>query len=243
MKTHGCAVVAGVLSALSLATPAARGRGADSPPDAIIRTRDLGRLSAGVEAGQEMRRLRTDDGDTARIKTRMGYGFLSLDVCRWLTVSAGGGVADAALDRPGVQRSGQSLWMTGFQAGLWQHDIFEPAFLECRGALQLLGSYWDYDLVDRNGMRPWHEWRGALLLSAERFAKKDFGFDVHASPYSLRLFLGPYYSEVDPAGYSRDVEIGGMGGMDIKLAKGVSVGYEVRYRDYTTHMLNAVFHF
>jgi hypothetical protein len=190
-----------------------------------------------------MRRLVTDEGERATVKSRFGYGFLSLDVFSWLTLTGGGGVLDSAIDRSGVRRSARPLWMAGFQASLWQHDIFDPSFFESRGTIQLLGSYLEGDMVDRRAMRPWQEWRGALIASAERYAKKDFGEDTHAVPYSLRLFAGPYYSEVDPDGFGRNQEIGVTGGVDIKLARGFSLGYEVRYRDYTSHAANLVLHF
>ncbi|MBM4144204.1 MAG: hypothetical protein FJ225_11525 [Lentisphaerae bacterium] len=243
MKTQLPVLGSLLLAVVVMPAPRAGARGADSPESSILRVPSLSATAVGIEGGQEMRRLYYDTGGRADVRNLMGQVYLSLDVLSWLTINGGGGVADAVIAGPGVRHAPKPLWTAGFEAGLLQYDLFEPGFFESRATVHLLGTYLSHSLADRHGSRPWEEYRVALLAAAERFAKKDFGADRHASPYSLRLFIGPYYSEVDPAGLARDQEIGATAGADIRLARGFSLGYAIRYRDFTTHMMNVVLHF
>jgi len=243
MKTHLTTALTAVLVCLLFSTTQVHARGADSPEGAMFRTHNLGALAFGLEGGQETRRLYYDGGGPADIRTTLGHLYLSLDVCSWLTISGGAGVADAAQMRPGISHGASPMWTAGLQASIWQHDIFDPTFFESRGTLQVVGTYLNYEFTEQFATHEWEEYRVALLASAERFAEKDFGADSHASPYSLRMFIGPYYSEVDPEGFARDQEIGVTAGLDIKLARGFSLGYEARYRDFYSQMFNVIVHF
>jgi len=218
------------------------GRGADTPRGALLETRDLGILGVGIEAEQQYRGLQYDDGRDVALQSMVGYLFLTVDVCRWLTLSAGAGGTEA-IHYPMDRLSPKSMWTAGLKANLWQHDVIDPSFFSSRLTIQLRAAYRDYDVRVDQRSRKWKEWRGALTTGAELFSKGDFGKDKSQYPYSLALLLGPYYSEVDMDDFQKDEEIGFLAGIDVSLSHNFSLGYEARFADAVTHAGNIVFHF
>ncbi|NQT91224.1 MAG: hypothetical protein HQ559_00570 [Lentisphaerae bacterium] len=70
-----------------------------------------------------------------------------------------------------------------------------------------------------------------------------YALDKKSYPYSLGLYLGPYFSTGDANGVRRNDQLGGLAGVDLYISHNFSIGYEIHITDAPDQLFNMIFHF
>lgn len=235
---------------------AAQARGLYFPRNAVYHQRDLSFLAVGAAVEEEQRKM--DAAESFTFEARNAYGFVAVDVAPWATVLGGLGISEAETPDSEQFDDDGDMWFAAINATFWEHYVTEPEFLACRAAISASAGYWDREAEREDGAGvAWEEVRLAAVVSAEFFVEPRH--DEHAVPYSLLLFAGPIFSDLDVdadqaltgggAGnavgyaYEAEEEVGLVAGADVKLAWNLSIGYEARAFDKVSHNLTLAFHF
>lgn len=235
--------LAALVGAAWVLTHPAFGDGAHWPWEPLIASEDVG--FAAVAAGFEyVHRLVDVDGvGRRRFVARCGYGTLSLDLARWLTVFGGAGETEARFPNPRQYGQEELLWLVGARASLWEFPITSPAFLASRIRFQagLTSLHHRSDLEP--GSLEWSETRTALLVRAERLAE-NWRRLADPAPYSLTLYAGPVWSVLDgklegdavvqrwgrwSTTFEENHALGVTGGATLWITRRLSAGAEARW--------------
>ena len=105
------------------------GRGADAPRDSLIATENLGLLSIGAAFDKQDRELMSDIGEITReTESHSYYGFLSLDVLSWITITGGAGQTEVKQGKVDTYDDPDSLWMWGVVFNIWEQEIIRLKF-------------------------------------------------------------------------------------------------------------------
>jgi hypothetical protein len=202
----------------------------------------LGLTYEDINIGVDFDRLPDGKLEAQSLAAYVGY-----DVLPWLTMFGTLGACEADGDRgietdPGLRISG------GASAYLWEGDVLSPPYMAGRftvkASLEL--SYYDSDYA--SGDVSWFDVTAALPLGYEIFddePESPKGVDT-----SLSFYIGPavrYLSgSWDLGGRSEDFDgkemLGLMGGVDIYISQGLSIGAEACYFDEATVMGSVRFH-
>lgn len=205
------------------------------------------RLSVGLTYEDIKMSIDPDKGPDAILEAKSAALYIGYDVLPWLTVfttlgaSEVDGTKDIGTD-PKFKISG------GASAYLWEGDILAPTYMAGRLTLKSSLEISRYDSDSDVGGVDWIDVTLALPFGYERFdeySESPSGIDT-----SLALYIGPAISYIDG---TRDTAVGDydfeqkelfgiIGGVDIYLSPGVSLGAEFRYFDETTVMGSVRFH-
>ena len=256
MKTLTTLTVGALVACLCASYAVAQGSGADSPRKAVIRPPSLDLLAVGVSTEWETRTLESSPGAGMDLETRSTFARLYLDILPFATVNAGGGLSQVNEDIGGYGDA-EFMWTAGGTVSIFEHDVSEPPFAACRLRLQAFASYWEKESGGGDSVMAyeWEETRAGATVSAEFFSE-PFGAKVNAFPYSAVFSFGPVFSDVDmdvisPSGrvtqtLSEKEDVGLLVGIDVKLARNVSVAWEGRIyegNEDDSHLLTAILHF
>jgi hypothetical protein len=233
----------------------AAGTGADAPRDSIFHAEDLSFLSIGVGGDYTDRQLQDSAGNAYQLEGRYAYGFLGVDITRWLSINGGAGETQL---KPGPGRSYGNeafMWTAGGKVSFWEHEVTEPSYLECTVKIQGAVSYWDHNPEVMDVSHQWTEWRYELLGSAEFPSGFDPGLNNLVSTVFYAgvagseieadqdLFTGQHVDGSDERNLTEDQTVGPLLGIDLNIARNFSVGLEVRFFEDPSYSLTGAFHF
>ena len=236
------------------------GNEADSPRYPVIGAEDLSRWSIRVDGEYGERQITFDNADQDVLEYLGACLLLSYDVLPFLSVNTGmgdvlGGMnVDGALDDSGL------MWKIGFKLNLWEHDVVDPTFLECRIRFRTSFAYSDYTIERDEIDLEWAEWFGTFTVSLEFFVD-DHGRNLSVYPYSILYYVGPVYSDladasdfpgslVDRSNDGADSiderdDVGLLAGIDLYLSHNFCIGWQGRFYDGgdPVHVGSMTFHF
>jgi len=258
MKTHTIRVVVVVLTVLMSAVVVASGAGAHAPRRSATESEGLDRLAIGVAFDKESRGLVARDAayglDEERVlEARHYYGFASLELLPWMTVESGAGATEVKPFPTAGYGDREFMWMAGARASFWQYAIEAPEIARCMLSIDGSFSYWEHEGDDEVWPIEWNEQRADLRLCAE-FPVDSLRLDRSDYPYSAIFFAGPVYSDIDAdlddglggaasETMDEDRKTGIAFGVSVMIAPTLSVGYEARTFDETSHNINAAIRF
>jgi opacity protein-like surface antigen len=182
-----------------------------------------------------------------KLEAQAVSAYLGYDILPWLTLFGTLGASEVDVSSqydtdPGLKISG------GASAYLWEGDVLSPPYMAGRftvkAALEL--SYYDSDY--ENGDVNWFSATASLPLGYEIFDESPES--VAGVDTSLAFYIGPamrYLSgSWDFASGSEDFEgkeiLGLMGGIDVYISQGLSIGAQACYFDEATVMGSVRFH-
>ena len=247
MRTHHHSLFVPILTSLIGAAAMAMGRGADSPWFSAAESANVGFLAIGARYDQAKRNVKIEGAEgLPELMSRSLYGSLSCDVASWLTIAGGAGQSALKIDESTSYGDEDTLWMAAIRVNLWGFPLTEPAFLTCHIRFDADLSYWQYKAGLDEGDADWNETRGALVVSAERYAE-NWDQNPAVCPYSLVFYAGCVYSQLDgkihlvperaamagksTLSISEDTSFGLIGGIDLFISHNLSIGGEVRAFD------------
>jgi len=230
------ALLLGSAVAACAATPGGAGM-----RDSLTASDNLGPLSAGIDFQQIKRNASLDAGGTKVLQARV-YSFeLGVDLFSWWQVFATLGSSEAGWDTTDYG-SNEFKWSGGTHLNWWHYDITDPEFMEGRLSFQTTAELSQFRSGDDTR---WYDAYADLTLNYELYAEKPK--DLKAIPYSLALYGGAALSKLSGhvmgEGFDEDNLIGVVGGVDIYIARNLSVGAQVLVFDKASYGLSARYHF
>lgn len=218
-------------------------QGALWPQESLVETEDMGFVSVATGFEYVNRAVDLREVGPRRLVSRSGYGLVSLDLVRWLTVWGGAGATEARRFDWHLDGDEDFLWLAGIRASLWEFPVTSPAFLASRVRLQVNVAYLQHQAELHPGSMEWAETRTALLIGAERLAE-NWRRLADPAPYSLSLYSGPVWSVIDGTwSHERDAHrgepvsetfeehqaLGVVGGLTLFITRRFSAGAEARW--------------
>lgn len=227
---------------------------ADAPGESMITANNLDRLSFSVSVQKQIRPLKAGN-ETWDLESRDMWGEMSLDVTDWFTVGGGAGQTEVKQGQRGPYTEGDLMWTVGAKLNMIEHEITKPGFMASVVRIQAAVSHWESEAEIEGTTVEWEELRGELTVRAEVLVKEPGTYD-EPIPYSAVFYAGPVYSEIDGkapalppvwtgAGAMEFHEENDMGvefGVEVNLARNLSIGWETRLIDETTHTLSLALH-
>ena len=248
MTTHHLSPLLSVLGVMVCLPLLAQGRGADWPRDATVASENIGFISVGAAFDHTDREMRLNDGELVMLHSRSVYGMASCDLVSWLTLTAGGGQSQVKPEDFDPYGDNKAMWMAGAKWTIWDFPLSEPPWLMSLFRVETSVSYWQNKAVLMDQDMDWHEWRGTLTVSAERYVE-EWGKDSTVIPYSLLFYAGCAYSQVggdvhlspaaataagtDKMGFDEEDSFAVIGGIDFFISHNLSIGAEARAFDGT----------
>ena len=187
--------------------------------------------------------MRLNDGELVMLHSRSVYGMASCDLVSWLTLTAGGGQSQVKPEDFDPYGDNKAMWMAGAKWTIWDFPLSEPPWLMSLFRVETSVSYWQNKAVLMDQDMDWHEWRGTLTVSAERYVE-EWGKDSTVIPYSLLFYAGCAYSQVggdvhlspaaataagtDKMGFDEEDSFAVIGGIDFFISHNLSIGAEAR---------------
>ena len=209
--------------------------------DSLTSSDNLGPLSAGVDYQMIKRNVSIDAGGTKVLQARV-YSFeLGVDLFSWWQVFGTLGSSEAGWDT--TDYGGNEIkWSGGTHFNWWHYDITDPDFMEGRLSFQTTAEYSQFRSGNDSN---WYDGYADLTLNYELYAQK--AKDLTAVPYSLALYGGGALSRLSGhvlgEDFSEDKLVGVVGGVDIYIARNLSVGAQVLVFDKASYGLSARYHF
>jgi hypothetical protein len=234
--------------------PAVAGSGADFPGRALISVEDADVWSVGgaIERLHRGSRQRAY-GIEEQFEAVMTYAFISCDVLPFLTLTAGGGQNEVKPVPLAGFQGAEPMWLIGATANLLEHELTQPTFLASICRVYASTEYRSLEGNVNHSDFDWNEWRSALMVSAEVIVEP--GAEKVPCPYSAVFSCGLLYSAMEipePWGGGRwmpgakveeSESVGYRIGLDVKLSRTFSVGYEALILDEASHGVNVSLHF
>ncbi len=244
---------------IAIAVLPATAQWADSPEHSLTTSDDLSCLGLSITGEDGDREISDSTGLVQDMELRNYYALVSCDILPWLSINLGGGQSELRLNVANEHSDGDTLFTTGVRANLWDYEVKDPSFFVSRLQMHLNLSYWDSeaDMPNNGGTIEWNEKRAELIFSAERFVIHP-GTDHTVYPYSLLLFAGPVYSNLDidaskslsgnngntlTSSIDEEEELGLIAGGDLFISFNLSLGYEARIFSSALHKVTLAYHF
>jgi len=205
------------------------------------------RLSVGVTYEDIKMGIDFDKGPDAILDAQSLALYVGYDVLPWLTMFTTLGASEVD-DDPGVSTDPKFKISGGVNAYLWEGDILTPAYMAGKITIKTTFELSRYDSDLGDGSVDWLDATLALPLGYELFdsyPESPRGIDT-----SLALYVGPAFryidGTVDTPGGDYDFEakelLGVIGGVDVFLSRGLSLGVEFSYFDEVSALASVRFH-
>ena len=203
--------------------------------ESLAKSDNLFPLVVGFDVEEESNRdVEWDGGGSGEFGSRSYVAHVGFGVLPWLNVFGTVGQVEAKTE--GDYGDGEMRWSLGASANLFQYDIVDPEFLEgrlsFRAEAEMIRA--DFEADEQGG--EWRELAAAATVNYEIFVDRVDTTD--RVPYSLAIFAGPAYSnidgEIDGGGdFESDTEWGLAFGADLFVSHNLSLGLHVeRFNDY-----------
>ena len=198
--------------------------------DYLFRNPSLGRLTAGVYAGESRREV-SQAGvlmDTT-LTSGQFYGYLGIDIMSWLNVYGILGMNESKLANTPTADA-EILYGMGISFNLLNHFIREPTPME--DAFRING---DIRIVSTEanllmGGISWQELSASLRFSLVNFPVGDKNY----RPEAIALYAGPAFSHIRSSNISATQNFGAIGGLEIFFFDTFSLDLNVEYYDTTS---------
>ncbi len=197
------------------------------------------KVSVGVTYEEIERGIDFDDGPDAILKAESASLYVGYDVRPWLTLFGSVGASEVDEDA-GVNTDAEIKVSAGLSAYVWEADIVEPDFMSGRLTLKPTLEVSRYSSDSDVGEIVWIDATAALPFGYEKFDR--YPPSLRGIATSLAFYVGPAMSYVTgtvdtPLGdvdFEGDQLFGMIGGVDIYLSAGVSLGVEFSVFDETS---------
>ncbi|MBI2437836.1 MAG: hypothetical protein HYV36_03360 [Lentisphaerae bacterium] len=219
--------------------------------ETLITQNSLDPLSLGGVFELLKRDIIDDPGGKTILEAYNYYGYVGYDFFELATLFGTLGASQAKamgsdeFEDPGVK------WSLGLNLKIWHIDLDDPTFIAGRYSIRAMGEYSQYQSGDKVTTRvQWQDLYAALTLNYEIFAADMASTDKY--PYSLLLFIGPAWSQVDGEretanqiyDFSEEHNVGIAAGVDLFAAHNLSIGGQLQFFfDEPTFSVSAMYNF
>lgn len=205
------------------------------------------KVSVGVTYEEIERGIDLDDGPDAVLKADSASLYVGYDVLPWLTLFGSLGASEVDTEA-GVNADARVKFSGGLSAYVWEADIVEPGYMSGRLTLKPTVEISRYSSDSDVGEISWIDATAALPFGYEKF--DSYPPSTLGISASLAFYIGPAVSYVagtvdSPLGdvdFDGDELFGMIGGLDIYLSRGVSLGVEFSVFDETSIGASLRFH-
>lgn len=205
------------------------------------------RLTVGLTYEDIKKGIDFNKGPDAILEAESLALYIGYDVLPWLTLFTTLGASEID-DTSEIGTDPKFKISGGASAYLWEGDILAPTYMAGRLTLKTSLEVSRYDSDSDVGSVDWIDVTLALPFGYERF--DEYSESPRGIDTSLAIYIGPAISYIDGTwdtavgdfDFEHKELFGVIGGVDIYISPGVSLGAQFSYFDETTVMGSVRFH-